>query len=302
MSTIYSRVGGVGSAPSSRLTAGYLHTCSVKERRAGGGSEVECMELKLHFTAVGPSRPLILFKEVLSFNLSWTDEAGSSDLTGGSWIHGRRVWDLLSDITSASRLTCWGWDALKSHSSSRRWRESLRLAERVPETMRLTVLETTLISCRISTRRNSESVFWFCVIKQFHQFKSFLLLLSFLLWCRQKHQNHQRFSDLGSDPDWWSLSAYHQSTCLCPFVFHQENTSDSSHWPFWTFQLVEKLEIRLLKKLQTINIDHEKTCNHLQFPRCIHRCEGLCTDLILRHHVISSGTLQLAATCTQRIY
>lgn len=114
MSTIYSRVGGVGSAPSSRLTAGYLHTCSVKERRAGGGSEVECMELKLHFTAVGPSRPLILFKEVLSFNLSWTDEAGSSDLTGGSWIHGRRVWDLLSDITSASRLTCWGWDALKS--------------------------------------------------------------------------------------------------------------------------------------------------------------------------------------------
>lgn len=78
MSTIYSRVGGVGSAPSSRLTAGYLHTCSVKERRAGGGSEVECMELKLHFTAVGPSRPLILFKEVLSFNLSWTDEAGSS--------------------------------------------------------------------------------------------------------------------------------------------------------------------------------------------------------------------------------
>lgn len=114
MSTIYSRVGGVGSAPSSRLTAGYLHTCSVKERRAGGGSEVECMELKLHFTAVGPSRLLILFKEVLSFNLSWTDEAGSSDLTGGSWIHGRRVWDLLSDITSASRLTCWGWDALKS--------------------------------------------------------------------------------------------------------------------------------------------------------------------------------------------
>lgn len=78
MSTIYSRVGGVGSAPSSRLTAGYLHTCSVKERRAGGGSEVECMELKLHFTAVGPSRLLILFKEVLSFNLSWTDEAGSS--------------------------------------------------------------------------------------------------------------------------------------------------------------------------------------------------------------------------------
>lgn len=78
MSTIYSRVGGVGSAPSSRLTAGYLHTCSVKERRAGGGSEVECMELKLHFTAVRPSRPLILFKEVLSFNLSWTDEAGSS--------------------------------------------------------------------------------------------------------------------------------------------------------------------------------------------------------------------------------
>lgn len=188
MSTIYSRVGGVGSAPSSRLTAGYLHTCSVKERRAGGGSEVECMELKLHFTAVGPSRPLILFKEVLSFNLSWTDEAGSSDLTGGSWIHGRRVWDLLSDITSASRLTCWGWDALKSHSSSRRWRESLRLAERVPEAMRLTVLETTLISCCIFTRRNSETVFWFCVIKQFHQFKSFLLLVSFLLWCRQKHQ------------------------------------------------------------------------------------------------------------------
>lgn len=55
-------VGGMRSVPSSRLTAGYLHTCAVKEQRAGGGSEVKCIELKLHFTAVQPSLSLILLQ------------------------------------------------------------------------------------------------------------------------------------------------------------------------------------------------------------------------------------------------
>ena len=89
---------------------------------------------------------------------------------------------------------------------------------------------------------------------------------------------------------------------------------------------MEKLQIRLLKKLQTINIDHEKTCNNLQFPRCerdgrsslggsffcdvfgsdsgiikVLNAGSLCTDLILHHHVISSGTLQLAATCLLKL-
>lgn len=79
-------VRGIRSELSSRLTAGYLHTCAVKEQRAGGGSEVKCMELKLHFTAVQPSLSPILLQRGLSFNLSWTEKAGSSDLTGGSWI------------------------------------------------------------------------------------------------------------------------------------------------------------------------------------------------------------------------
>lgn len=91
MSAVCSRIWGIRSALSSRLTAGYLHTCAVKEQRAGGGSEVKCMELKLHSTAVQPSNSL-LQRGFILFNLSWTEEAGSSDLTGGSvrliiWYH-----------------------------------------------------------------------------------------------------------------------------------------------------------------------------------------------------------------------
>lgn len=36
--------------------------CAVKEQRAGRGSEVKCIELKLHFTAVQPSLSLILLQ------------------------------------------------------------------------------------------------------------------------------------------------------------------------------------------------------------------------------------------------
>lgn len=81
-----SAVRGIRSALSSRLTAGYLHMCAVKEQRAGGGSEVKCMALKLHSTAVQPSRSVPQWGFIL-FNLPWTKEAGSSGLTGGSGIH-----------------------------------------------------------------------------------------------------------------------------------------------------------------------------------------------------------------------
>lgn len=106
-------VRGMRSVLSSRLTAGYLHTCAVKEQGAGGGSEVKCMELKLHFTAVQPSLSLILLQRgfILQFVLNW----GGRKL----WPDGRklnsccRVWDLLSDITSAFLPTCWGWNSLR---------------------------------------------------------------------------------------------------------------------------------------------------------------------------------------------
>lgn len=75
---------GIGSAPSSRLADGYLHTCAVEEQRAAaGGSGVKCMELKLHCAAVQPSHWL-LQRGFIPFNVSRTEKAGSADLTGGS--------------------------------------------------------------------------------------------------------------------------------------------------------------------------------------------------------------------------
>lgn len=54
-------------------------------------SEVKCMELKLHSAAVQPSHSL-LQRGFIPLNLSRTEKAGSSDLTGGSvrviiWYH-----------------------------------------------------------------------------------------------------------------------------------------------------------------------------------------------------------------------
>lgn len=61
--------------------------------RAGSSdrSEVKCMELKLHSAAVQPSHSL-LQRGFIPFNLSRTEKAGSSDLTGRSvrviiWYH-----------------------------------------------------------------------------------------------------------------------------------------------------------------------------------------------------------------------
>ena len=67
------------------------------------------------------------------------------------------------------------------------------------------VQSQTSVSCCISTRRDSETVFWFCVIKQFNEF---LLLVSFPscvqaddVMMSPKTPNHQRLSDPGSVPD-----------------------------------------------------------------------------------------------------
>ena len=90
-------VRGIGSVLSSRLTGGHLHICAVKEQRADGGSEVKCIELKLHFTAVQPSRPLILLQRAFILLIcpelrrqeapAWRGEVGFTSVRLIIWYH-----------------------------------------------------------------------------------------------------------------------------------------------------------------------------------------------------------------------
>lgn len=73
------KVRGIRSVLNCRLTAGYLHMCAVKEQKPGGRVRRQMYRAeiaprcKLHF-------PWFCYRELLSFNFSRHEEAGSSSL------------------------------------------------------------------------------------------------------------------------------------------------------------------------------------------------------------------------------
>ena len=79
---------GAGLAPSGGLTAGHLHAALLRSGERAEGSEVECMELKLHSSTARPPRPPTPLPRGFYPLICPGAEGGRSlDPTGGSGIH-----------------------------------------------------------------------------------------------------------------------------------------------------------------------------------------------------------------------